>query len=314
MPEIRVTSPDDPRVAPYFNVKDADLARIALHEPHTTHLHDAPSRAGLFICEGEVVFRTLLANSITPHSVLTTPTRRATIVDALDTLPETVPVYIADQPVMDAIVGYPIHRGVLALAHRADVETPPKRLPGLLESADPMLYLEDLANHDNLGGIFRVVAALAGTHRFRNRAPLVLLSPGCADPLYRKALRVSVGHALGVPFARFGNTARTVSELAAGGVTRIALVTDPDAVPIQDASRHIPAGGRIALLLGAEGPGLTRAAAAAADLRVRIPMNPTVDSLNVVVAAGIALSRLAEHGDSVPHTPDQGNNTPRTNV
>jgi tRNA G18 (ribose-2'-O)-methylase SpoU len=240
------------------------------------------------MAEGEVVVRRLISLATGPspthalHSVLLTPTRLETLRDALDRLSPKTPVYLASQPLMDAITGFHIHRGVLAAGFRPSEPA----LDAVLQSRSPrqtLLVLEDLANHDNIGGIFRNAAAFG--------AAAVLLSPRCADPLYRKSIRVSAGHALSVPFARLSPWPAALTGLREAGHRLAALVTDVDAAPLADWASSAPE--RTTLIVGAEGPGLTPAARAHADDLVRIPMAPGVDSLNVGVAAAIVLHALA---------------------
>ena len=269
---IPIDDPGDPRVAGYMNLKDAWLA-IGRGEP------TADQRAGLFIAEGELVVRQLLASRHGVVSVLATPTRLASLGDALDALPEAVPVHRASRAVIEQVVGFDLHRGVLALGRRPD----PPDLDALLADAPACVVLEDLANHDNVGGIFRSVAALAG------RSTPVLLSPRSGDPLYRKAVRVSMGQVLHVPWARLEPWAGGLGRVRRDGFRMVALTPDADAEPIESLGAS-PC--RIALLLGAEGPGLSDAAICAADVRIRIPIDPRADSLNVVAAASIALHRV----------------------
>jgi tRNA G18 (ribose-2'-O)-methylase SpoU len=216
--------------------------------------------------------------------------------DHLALLPPETPVYLAEQPILNQVVGFNIHRGILA----AGIRPQPPDLTQLLARARTLVILEDLANHDNVGGIFRATAALAGLPLsvpscLRASVPsgsAILLSPGCADPLYRKAIRVSMGAALHIPFARLEPWPAALAQVRAAGFTLIALTPAPDAAALSEVVR--PA--RPALLLGAEGPGLSPEALAAADLRVRIPIDPAVDSLNVTVAGAIALAALARPG------------------
>ena len=265
-----------------MNLKDAWLA-IGRGEA------TPDQRAGLFIAEGELVVRQLLASRYGVVSVLATPTRLASLGDALDPLPEAVPVYEASRAVLERIVGFDLHRGVLALGLRPD----PPGLDALLADAPACVVLEDLANHDNVGGIFRSVAALGG------RSTPVLLSPRCCDPLYRKAVRVSMGQVLHVPWARLEPWPGGLEQVRQAGFCVVALTPGYDTEPIE-AVGSMP--GRVALLLGAEGAGLSEAAVCAVDVRVRIPIDPSVDSLNVVVAASIALHRLV---GTVPETGQQ---------
>lgn len=271
---IRVASLDDPdhraALAGFANLKDRDL-RAQAH---------APDRADLFVAEGALVVLELLRSRFPVHSVLVAEARVGALRGGLDSLPPGTPVYVAPQAVLDSIVGFHVHRGVLALGWRL----PPASADTLLRDAPGAVVLEDLTNHDNVGGVFRCVAALAppGTP--------VLLSPGCCDPLYRKAVRVSIGHALRVPFATLDPWPGSLSLLADAGFDTLAL---SPAGGVDLGEVHIAPGRRWALVLGSEGPGLSEGALAACALRARIAMTPGVDSLNVVVAAGIALHGIA---------------------
>jgi tRNA G18 (ribose-2'-O)-methylase SpoU len=191
-------------------------------------------------------------------------------------------VYQAEREVVERIVGFDLHRGILASCHRGEG----RRVADLAASCETLVVLEDLANHDNVGGIFRCVAALAGP-----RAGVVL-SPRCCDPLYRKSIRVSTGHVLRVPFARSADWPADLGRLRDSGHSVIALDAGEGATDIGAVAR--PA--RLALLVGAEGPGLTGEALAEAGCRARIAMTPGVDSLNAVVACAIALHRLVRAG------------------
>lgn len=278
---IRVTDPDDPRIAEYRNLRENRLP---------TPLPDAPH--GVCIAEGEKVVRLLLngpdATAETggglpcrfrPRSVLVAERRLSVDREWLEPLGRRAPVYTADRVVMDTIVGFPIHRGVLASVYR--LPEPPIR--DLLAAADTLLLLEGIANHDNMGGLFRTAAALA--HR-----PAILLDPTCCDPLYRKAIRVSMGHALRVPFATLAPWPLHLDRARDAGFRIAALTTDRAATDLATIERR--PGDRVALLLGAEGPGLSPESVRHADDLVRITMAPAIDSLNVVTAAAVALHRL----------------------
>ncbi len=255
-----ISDPADPRIADYSNLMDRQL--IA---------------SDLFMAEGELVVRQLLNSHLKTKSILITPNRLDSL--QFDRLPPETPIYLASQPLMNQIVGFNIHRGILAVGFRP---TPPS-LPDVLAKAKTLVVLEDLSNHDNLGGIFRSAAALGGLAQ-----TAILLSPRCCDPLYRKAIRVSMGTALRLPFATLDPWPSSLSLLKQAGFTLIAL-SPTGCTPIQ--TLKPPA--KVALLLGAEGPGLTPDSLAMADISAQIPMDPAVDSLNVVSAAGIALHRLA---------------------
>lgn len=274
---VKIESLDDPRVADYRNLQDAQLR----------HLAD-PEAPGLFMAEGELVVRQLVRSRLRTRSVFITQPRLDSLWPDLQALPAGTPIFTADQDLMNGIVGFNIHRGVLAAGERpADPD-----LNQVLSSSATLLVLEDLANHDNVGGIFRATAALAGIAVLGSPTPAgasILLSPRCCDPLYRKAIRVSMGAALQVPFSRLTPWTAALANLRSRGWTLVALTPDPAAIAID----HLPPISRPALMLGAEGPGLTESALASAEIRVRIPISPAVDSLNVVTAAAIALHRLA---------------------
>lgn len=240
-------------------------------------------REGAFIAEGEVVVRTL-ASPASRHevgSLLLAEKRVPALQDVIDGLPEDTPVYVAAQAVMDAIVGFPIHRGVLALGRRA----PPVSAADLLDRLGPraiVVGLGGVSNHDNVGGVFRNAAAFG--------ADAVLLDGACCDPLYRKAIRVSTGSALRVPFARTASAAAMANLLVGRGFDVLAL-SPVGAERLSDVRRPE----RAAVLLGAEGQGLPPALLA--RLRtVRIPMAGGVDSLNVATTSGIVLHHLAAAG------------------
>lgn len=273
---VPIESLADPRLGAYANLRDAELHQRA----------DPLHPGGLFIAEGELVVRRLLESRHVTHSVLMTPTRVKTMRDAIASLPEHVPVYVAPQGIVNEIVGFNIHRGVLALgARQAPTVLAPDELPEGVRRARVLVVMEDLTNHDNVGSIFRNVAALSGP-----RHSAILLSPRCADPLYRKSLRVSVGHVLTVPFARIGPWPASIATLRGAGYRVLALGTRSDARDL-DASAG-PVGGKLCLIVGSEGPGLAEKTLAAADQIVRIPMATGVDSLNAATACAVALAAM----------------------
>ncbi|GIK19530.1 MAG: hypothetical tRNA/rRNA methyltransferase [Phycisphaerales bacterium] len=273
----RIVDADDPRVAVYRNQKDQWLRARA---EGGTGL-----AGGLFMAEGELVVRALLRSRFETVSVLLAENRVGAVADVLRVLPVGVPVYVGSRVVVEAIVGFDLHRGVLACG-RVGVSLD---AASIVRKASAIVVAEELSNHDNLGSIFRSAAALVGPDRAG-----VLLGPRCCDPLYRKCLRVSMGCALLTPFARAEPWPEALGSVRAGGFTLLALTPSADAAPIDDVAAGAAADPRFkpALLVGAEGPGLSEAAMAAADLRVRIPISPAVDSLNAAVAAAIALHRL----------------------
>jgi tRNA G18 (ribose-2'-O)-methylase SpoU len=230
------------------------------------------------VAEGEVVLRTAVrAGRHRLDSVLLAEKRVAGLADLIAGLAEDVPVYSAPQAVLDGIVGFHIHRGVLALGRRA----PEPAIEPLLQAMGPralVLVLSGIGNHDNMGGLFRNAAAFG--------VDAVLLDPTCCDPLYRKAIRVSVGAALTVPFARLDPGVDPVALLERHGFAALAL-SPRGATPLTALSRP----DRAAVLLGTEGPGLPPALLARTTT-VSIPMAGAFDSLNVAVTSGIVLHRL----------------------
>jgi tRNA G18 (ribose-2'-O)-methylase SpoU len=260
---IAITDRDDPRIAPYASVRERDLV----------------GRGGGFIAEGEVVLRVLLgpASRCRAASLLVAESRLQRVLPFAGELPAEVPVYVAGQTVMDAIVGFHIHRGLLAHGARPADPGASALLAGLGPRA-LVLALFGIANHDNMGGLFRNAAAFG--------ADAVLLDPRCCDPLYRKAIRVSVGAALTVPFAQAAEGEDVPELLARAGFTAFAL-SPSGAEGVADLVRP----DRAAVLLGAEGPGLP-APMLARVRSVAIPMASGWDSLNVAAASAIVLHQL----------------------
>ena len=259
MPPVEpVEDPQDPRLADYRDIRDAQR-RL---------------RTGTFIAEGrQVVLRLLGTGRYRTRSVLVTP-------PALDAA--GVRTFLVRLEIVKAIVGLEFHHGCLAVGER-----------GLEPSADAVfaeartdrvVVLEDLGDASNVGAIFRNALAFD--------AGAILLSPGTADPLYRKAIRVSAGAAVALPFARLPDWPRDLKRVRDAGYTLVALTPREDAVDITTLGRDRPRPARLALLLGTEGRGLSPEALAAADLHVRIPMAPAMDSLNVATAGAVALQVL----------------------
>jgi tRNA G18 (ribose-2'-O)-methylase SpoU len=268
MPIIMLEHLDDPRVASYQHIHEPDLVR----------------RQGRFVAEGRLVVERLIecaldAGQYVIESLLISDAALAGLQPQLARLGD-VPTYVCRAAAFRQLAGLNLHRGCLALARR-----PAERcVTQVTRDARTLVVLEAIGNPDNVGGIFRNAAAFG--------VDAVLLSPGCADPLYRKAIRTSMAASLRVPFAVIAPWPDGLRDLRASGVALVALTPQPAAEPLESvAGRRRPE--RTALLFGAEGPGLTAEALAHADLRVRIPMTTAVDSLNVAVACGIVLSRLS---------------------
>ncbi|MCC5822163.1 MAG: RNA methyltransferase [Phycisphaerales bacterium] len=264
---------DDPRVAPYLNQKDAWLR--AAHNPAQA---DAEGPEPRFMAEGALVVEHLLASPYPVESVLVSEPRAEALAGLLARVPPQVPIYRAARPVMASITGFDIHRGLLACGRRL----PPPDPVELARSSRALVILEDLANHDNLGSIFRSAAVLGG------RGVGIVLSPRCCDPLYRKALRVSMGHTLHLPFAWADEWPGFLARLPDLGFEVLALDPGPDAEPIDQAEPP----SRPAMVFGAEGPGLSGPVRAAVGRFLTIPQAQGVDSLNIAVAAAVALHRL----------------------
>lgn len=239
---------------------------------------DGLRRAGLFVAEGRlIVERLLLDGRFRAHSVAVTPAAAAALAPVLERRPD-VPVHVCDPKELEALTGFDFHRGCLALAWRH----PPTVTLESVAGARRLLALEHVGNPDNVGGLFRTAFALG--------VEAILLDRRSADPLYRKAIRTSMGATLRVPFGQLDAWDDDLQALRSRGFRVLALTPRPEAVPLNDVT--IAEADRTILVVGSEGYGLTGAALSGADLLIRIPIEPRADSLNVVVAAGIALGRL----------------------
>ncbi|GAA2639552.1 RNA methyltransferase [Dactylosporangium fulvum] len=264
MPVVPITDPEDDRIADYRALTDVEL-RTRWEPPN-----------GLFIAEGELVVRRALRAGYRLRSLLMDSKRGDQVADRVE---PTTPLYAGDQAVLEAITGFHVHRGVLASFHRR----PQPSAEEVLAGARRVAVLEGMNSHTNLGAVFRSVAGLG--------VDGVLLSPTCADPLYRRSVRVSMGEVFAVPYARLEPWPSALEIVRAAGFTLLAMTPAADAVPLQRLTAEQRA--RPALMLGAEGPGLTKQAFEASDLRVVIPMRRGVDSLNVATAAAVAFWELS---------------------
>lgn len=261
---IRIERPDDPRIAAFRDIRERDLT----------------GRQGLFVAEGEVVLNVLAseASLCRPVSVLLAENRVQGLAAVLERLPADTPVHAAPQPVLDAIAGFHLHRGVLALGEKPAPVPLDDRLAALPERALVVLA-SGIGNHDNMGGIFRAAAAFG--------ADAVLLDSRCCDPFYRKAIRVSVGAVLRTPMTVGLDAAEAVGALEAAGFQVLAM-TPSAALPLDQA----PCAARTAIVLGSEGPGLPEDLIARC-VPVGIRMSGGFDSLNVATAGAIALHHFA---------------------
>jgi tRNA G18 (ribose-2'-O)-methylase SpoU len=261
---IDVDDPLDPRLADYVGLTDAQLRRR--HE----------GTQGVFVAEGRLVVERLLRSSWPVRSVLVRPERLADLEPALAGCP--APVYVASREVMRGVAGYDVHRGVLAIGERRE----PHDAFDLLRASVRVALFEGITDHENLGVLFRNAAALG--------IDGVLLDPTCADPLYRRAVRVSMGEVLHVPFARLPDFPRELLHLQQLGFTLIALTPHRESTAIDDIDPL--AVERAVIALGNEARGLSAATLNAASVWARIPMARGVDSLNVAAAAAIAFHRF----------------------
>ncbi|QOJ01684.1 MAG: RNA methyltransferase [Phycisphaeraceae bacterium] len=258
-----IEDPDDPRLGPFRDLR----AGVG------------PDAGRGFVVEGEIVVRQLAASPYPIRAMLVSEAKRESLAGVIGGLDEEAMVFVAGRAVVDAVVGFAFHRGVMAFASR----TPREPWPGV-ERAPLVLAAETVSNFDNLGGLFRVLSALAP------EGSAMLLGPGCADPLYRKVVRVSMGHALRVPVHHAGAWPGALDGLREAGFEVAALT--PGAGSRDLSGWCPPPGGRVVVVVGAEGPGLSAGALDRATVRLRVPMRGGVDSLNVVTAAAIALHRL----------------------
>ena len=267
--EVVRIAPGDARVRDYQSVADPELVR----------------RRGLFVAEGRLVVERLIGlGRYAIRSLLLSDAALRALEPALASLPPAVPIFVCEAETFRGITGYDVHRGCLALAERPE-EAP---ADALLRDAKLVVVLDGVTNADNVGGVFRNAAAFG--------ADAVLLDAGSCDPLYRKAIRTSMAATLRVPFARLdGDWPAALADLKTRGFTLVALTPAEPARGLEEfAASRRP--GRLALVFGSEGSGVSAASAAAADHRVRIPIHPDVDSLNLAVAAGIALHAVAGRG------------------
>jgi tRNA G18 (ribose-2'-O)-methylase SpoU len=265
---VIVDGPDDPRIAEYRDVAD----------------HDRLVAQGLFVAESRLVVERLIDDRFRIRSLLLNRAAFTALEPRLKSLPRETTTFICATEDFEALTGHTIHRGCLALAERPA----PRLLDDLLIRARSLVLLEDVGNADNVGGIFRSAAAFG--------VGAIVLSHGCADPLYRKAIRTSMAATLRVPFSvvSFADLwTPALTHIRVAGFQLVALTLGAGAIEIDDWARG-PRADRFALLLGAEGSGLSADAESLADVRVTIPVHSAVDSLNVSLAAGIALYELGQ--------------------
>jgi tRNA G18 (ribose-2'-O)-methylase SpoU len=261
MPVIEITSLTDPRLADYSHQTDVALKKSA---------------GGLYIAESLLVLERAIAAGHRPRSVLALG---SSVDDAVvATAGFDIPIFSGPPELLEKLTGYLLHRGLIAAMHRP----PLPDAADLLRHARRIVILENVVDPTNVGAIFRSVAAIG--------ADAVLVTPRCSDPFYRRAIRVSMGTVLQVPWTRVGDWASTRDLLTASGFHLAALALSDDAVDLKTFAATAPE--RVALVLGTEGEGLTREAIEAADTVVTIPMAHGIDSLNVAATAAVAMYAL----------------------
>lgn len=256
---FEIRDPDDARLGDYRDLRDVELRK------HMEAEH------GLFLAEGEKVVRRAAEAGFTPRSFLMAPRWLQGLQDILEA--SGAPCYVVPEPVAEQVTGFHVHRGALASFERL----PLPLVEEVLAGARSVLVLEDVVDHTNVGAIFRSGAALG--------FDAVLLSPRCADPLYRRSVKVGMGAVFSMPWTRVPDWYDALPALAAAGFTTIALTLTSDAVPVEEAVAGVD---RLALVLGSEGHGLSRRWERAADRRAVIPMAEGIDSLNVAAASAVA--------------------------
>lgn len=261
-----ISDPDDPRITDYRHLNDA-AARAAAGRDGTD--------SGCTIVEGAVAVEVVVRSGLPLRSILITRRRAETLAPLLSMVADLVPVYLAEPAVLAAVVGFDLHRGVLASARRPL----PLQPEDLVRRCRRVVVAAGLNDHENLGALFRNAAAFG--------FDAVLLDDRCADPLYRRSVRVSSGWAAVLPHARIGTLPSGYDHLRRGGLRIVALTPTSGAVTVGDAASSGRLDDPVALVVGAEGPGLTAEAIDAADLAVRVPIAGAVDSLNVATAFAV---------------------------
>lgn len=256
---VPITEAGDPRLADYRDLRDVSLRK---------HLE---AEHGLFLAEGEKVVRRAVEGGYAPRSFLMAERWLDGLSDILDTT--EAPCYVLSEALAEEVTGFHVHRGALASLHRQPLPS----VDEVLRGARQVLVLEDIVDHTNVGAIFRSGAALG--------FDAVLLSPRCADPFYRRAIKVAMGAVFSVPWTRMEDWRTALPDLSARGFTTVALTLAEDAVEIEEAVAGLE---RVALVLGSEGPGISETWQRAADTRAIIPMEAGIDSLNVAAASAVA--------------------------
>ncbi|MGY0541148.1 TrmH family RNA methyltransferase [Nocardioides sp. YJ-D4] len=256
---IEISDPADPRLADYRDLRDVELRK------------SLESSEGLFLAEGEKVVRRAVGGGFEPRSFLMAPKWLDGLADTLATT--DAPCYVMSEKAAEEVTGFHVHRGALASLKRRPLPS----VDSVLEGARSVLVLEDIVDHTNVGAIFRSGAALG--------FDAVLLAPRCADPLYRRSIKVAMGAVFALPWTRLPDWYEALPSLSAAGFTTVALTLADDAVDIEKAVEGVD---KVALVLGSEGHGISLRWQQAADRRAIIPMSAGIDSLNVAAATAVA--------------------------
>ncbi|MDO3396242.1 RNA methyltransferase [Nocardioides sp. SOB44] len=256
---VEITEADDPRLRDYRDLRDVQLRK------------DLEAEHGLFLAEGEKVVRRAVESGYAPRSFLMAPRWLDGLADVLER--SEAPCYVMSEELAEQVTGFHVHRGALASLERR----PSVPVDDVLAGARSVLVLEDIVDHTNVGAILRSGAALG--------FDAALLAPRCADPLYRRAIKVSMGAVFTLPWTRLPEWYDALPALSARGFTTVALTLADDAVPVEEAVAGLDL---VALVLGSEGHGLSERWQESADRRAIIPMHEGIDSLNVAAASAVA--------------------------
>ena len=267
---VAVENADDPRLADYVRLREATLRR------------SIEAAGGLFIAEGEKVIRRAVEAGYRPRSFLLAERWLDGLQDVLGRWPDA-PVYVVSEALAERVTGFHVHRGALASLHREQ-----RHSVADLLGRRRLVVLEDVVDHTNVGAILRNAAALGWEG--------ALLSPRTADPLYRRAVKVSMGAVFSLPWARFDDWGSAPGQLAGAGFTTVALTLAPDAVDLDQVAAGLRPDQPVAVMLGTEGAGLSTRWSQGASIRARIPMTAGIDSLNVAAASAIACYVFSTRG------------------
>ncbi len=256
---VDIDDPADPRLADYRDLRDVELRK---------HLE---AEHGLFLAEGEKVVRRAVEAGYPPRSFLMAPRWLDALADVLESA--DAPCFVMPESMVEEVTGFHVHRGALASLRRLPLPS----VESVLDGARSVLVLEDIVDHTNVGAILRSGAAMG--------FDAVLLAPRCADPLYRRAVKVAMGAVFSMPWTRLPDWHDALPDLTSRGFTTVALTLADDAVPVEEAVAGVD---RLALVLGGEGHGLSARWEESADRRAIIPMAAGIDSLNVAAASAVA--------------------------